>query len=59
MNHYNTTAKHATSLILDCAAKFLKCVAIDTCIYCGTLRQEVHKQNAFSVQKHSAHDLPS
>ena len=25
----------------------------------GALRQEVHKQNAFSVPKHCAHDLPS
>ena len=46
MNHHNTTAKPATLLILDCGAQFLKCVAIDTCIDCGALRQEVHKQNA-------------
>ena len=26
---------------------------------CGTLRQEVHKQNTFSVPKRCAHDLPS
>ena len=59
MNHHNTAAKHATSLILDCAAQFLQSVAIDTCTDCGALRQEVHKQNAFSVPKHCAHDLPS
>jgi len=59
MNQHNTRAKHATSLILHCVAQFLHCVAIDTCIDCGALRQEVHKQNAFSVPKHSAHDLPS
>ena len=59
MNHHNTTAKHATSLILDHTAQFFKCVAIDTCTDCGALRQEVHKQNAFSVPKHGAHDLTS
>ena len=59
MNHHNTMAKHATSLILDRAAQFLQCVATDTCVDCGALRQEVHKQNAFSVPKHCAHDLPS
>jgi len=59
MNHHNTPAKHATSLILDCATQFFKCVAIDTCVDCGAFRQEVHKQNAFSVPKHCAHDLPS
>jgi len=59
MNHHNTTAKHATSLILDCAAQFLQFVATDTCIDCEALRQDVHKQNAFSVPKHCAHDLPS
>jgi len=59
MNHHNTSAKHAMSLILDRATQFFKCVAIDTCVDCGTLRQEVHKQNAFSVPKHCPHDLPS
>jgi len=59
MNHHNTSAKYVTSLILDCVAQLLQCVAIDTCIDCGALRQEVHKQNAFSVPKHCAHDLPS
>ena len=39
--------------------QFFKCVAIDTCIDYGALRQEVHKQNAFPVPKHCAHDLPS
>jgi len=29
---------------------FFKCVAIDTCVDCGALRQEVHKQNAFSSE---------
>ena len=57
MNHHNTPAKHVTSLILDRAVPFLKCVATDTCVDCGDLRQEVHKQNAFSVKKHCAHDL--
>ena len=59
MNHRNNPAKHATSLILDRASQFLKCVAPDTCVNCGALRQEVHKQNASSVPKHCAHDLPS
>ena len=57
--HQNTPAKHATSLILDHTAQFLKCVATDTCIDWRVLRQEVHKQNAFSVPKHCAHYLPS
>ena len=57
MNHQNTQVKHATSLILDHMAKFFKCVAIDTCVDWKVLRQEVHKQNAFSVPKHCAHDL--
>ena len=59
MNQHNTPAKHDTSLILDHGVQFLKCVAIDTCVDCGTLRQEVHKQNTFSVPKHCSHDLPS
>jgi len=59
MNHHNTPAKHATSLIVDRAMQFFKCVAIDICVDCGALKQEVHKQNAFSVPKHCAHDLPS
>jgi len=59
MNRHNTLSKHATSLILDCATQFLKCVAIDTCIDCGALRQEVHKRNTFSVPKPCVHDLPS
>ena len=59
MNHHNTMAKHAMSLILDCVTQFFQCVAIDICIGCGALRQEFHKQNAFSVPKHCAHDLPS
>jgi len=58
-NHHITQAKHATSFILDRAMQFFKCVAIDTCIDCGALRQEVHKQNAFHVAKHCARDLPS
>jgi len=52
MNHYNTLAKHATLLILDRAMQFFKCVAIDTCVDCGALRQDVHKQKAFSIPKH-------
>ena len=59
MNYHNTLAKHATSFILDRAAQFLKCVAIDTCTDCKAFRQEAHKQNAFSVPKHCAHYLPS
>ena len=59
MIHHNTLAKHATSLILDRATQFFKCVAIDICVDCGALRQEVHKQNDFSVPKQCAHDLPS
>jgi len=59
MNHHNTPAKHATLFILDCAMQFFKCVTVDTCIDCGVLRQEVHKQNAFSVAKQRARDLPS
>jgi len=59
MNHHNTPAKHATSLILNRAGQFFKCVVIGTCIDCGASRQEVNKQNAFSVPKHCAHDLPS
>jgi hypothetical protein len=59
MNHHNTPAKHAMSLILDCVTQFYKCVTVDTCVDCGALRQEVHKQNAFSVPKHCAHDLTS
>ena len=58
-NHHNTPAKHATSLILDHTAQFLKSVAIDTCIDWRVLREEVHKQNTFSVPKHCAHDLLS
>jgi len=42
MNHLNTMAKHATLIILDHVAQFLKCVTIDTCIDCGALRQEQH-----------------
>ena len=37
MNHHNTRAKHATSLIVDRATKFCKCVAVDTCVDCGAL----------------------
>ena len=59
INHRNTPAKRATSLILDRALQFLKCVPTDTCVDCGALRQEVHKQNAFSVPKYCAHDLLS
>ena len=59
MNHHKTLVKCAMTLILDQAVQFLKCVATDTCVDCGTLRQEVRKQNAFSVPKHCAHDLPS
>ena len=59
MNHRNTPAKYATSLILDRALQFFKCVATDTCTDCGAVRQEVHKQNAFSVPKICAHDFPS
>ena len=59
MNHHNTPAKYATSLILDRASQFLKCAATGICVDCGALRQEVHKQNAFSVPKHCARDLPS
>jgi len=59
MNHHKTLAKHATLLIPDRAMQFLKCVTIDTCIDCGALKQEVQKQNAFSVPKHCAHVLPS
>jgi len=59
MNHHNTLAKHATSPILVHTTQFLKCVTIDTCVVCGGMRQQVHKQNAFSVPKHCAHDLPS
>ena len=59
MNHHNKPAKRATSLILDHASQFFKCVITDTCVNCGALRQEVHKQNEFSVQKHCAHELPS
>ena len=44
---------------MDHTVQFLKCVATDTCVDCGTLRQEVHKQNTFSAPKHCAHDLPS
>ena len=49
MNHHNTLAKHATSLIQDDATQFFKCVAVDTCVDSGALRQEVHKQNVLSV----------
>jgi len=51
--------KHATSLILDRASQFMKCVATDTYADFGALRQEVHKQNAISVTKHCAHDVLS
>ena len=56
-NHHNTPAKHATSLIVDHAMQFFKCVAVDTCVDRGTLMQEVHKHNTFSIPKHCAHDL--
>ena len=59
MNHRNTPATYATSHILDRPVQFLNCVATDTCVDCGALRQEVYKQNAFSVLKHCAHDLLS
>jgi len=59
MNHHNTPAKYAMSLILDRPVQFLNCVVTDTCVCCGALRQEVYKQNAFSVLKHCAHDLLS
>jgi len=59
MNHHNTPATHDTLIILDHTVQFLKCVATDTGVDCGTLWQEVHKQNAFSVPKHCANDLPS
>ena len=59
MSHHNPPAKHATSLILEHVTQFFKCVTIDICIDCGALKQEVHKQNEFSVPKHRAHDLPS
>jgi len=59
MNHHNSPAKHAMSLILDRTTQFFKCVAIDTCVDCGALRQEVLKQNALSVPEHCAHDLSS
>ena len=59
MNHHNTLVKCATSLILDHVSQFLNCVTTDTCIDCGAFRQEVHKEKAFSVPKHCAHDPPS
>ena len=59
MNRHKTQAKHAMSLILDCTMQFFERVAVDTCVDCGALRQEVHKQNAFSAPKHCAHELPS
>jgi len=59
MNRHNTPGKHATSLIPNRATQFFKCVTLDTCIDCGALRQEVHKQNTFSVPKHCAHNFPS
>ena len=59
MNHHNMPAKHVMSLILDRTTQLFKCVAVDTFVNCGALRQEVHKQNAFSVPKHCAHILPS
>ena len=34
-------------------------VTTDTCVDCGALRHEVHRQNAFSVPKHCAHYVPS
>ena len=55
----HTPAKYATSLILDHVSQVLKCVRTDICIDSGALTQEVHKQNAFSVPKQCAHDLPS
>ena len=58
-NHHNTPAKHATLLIVDHTMQFLKRIAIDTCVDCGAWKQEVHKQNTFSVPKHCARDLPS
>jgi hypothetical protein len=59
MNHHNTPAKLATLHTLDRMMQFCKCDTIDTCVDCGALRQEFHKQNAFSVPKHCAHDSPS
>jgi hypothetical protein len=46
-------------LVLDSTTQFCKCVAIDTCVDGWALRQEFHKQNAFSVPKHCAYDLAS
>jgi hypothetical protein len=60
MKNHNTPTKHATLLILDRTMLFLKCVTADnTCVICWALRQELHKQNVFSVTKHCAHDLAS
>jgi hypothetical protein len=57
MKHHNILTKRATSLFLDRTTQFIKCVAIDTCVDCWTLRQEFHNQNAFSVPKHCAHNV--
>jgi len=43
MNHHNTPAKNATSLILDGVSQFLKCVATDTCVNCGALNIHCNK----------------
>jgi hypothetical protein len=59
MKYHNTLTKHDMLLVLDRTTQFLKCVSIDTCIDCWALRQEFHKQNAFSVSENCAHDLVS
>ena len=58
MNHHTTRVRMPHCLLWIARHNFWS-ASQDTCIYCGALRQEVHKQNAFPVRKHCAYDLPS
>lgn len=52
------SGKYLMSLILDHIMLFLKCIIIDIWVDYGASRQEVHKQNSFSVPKDCAHSFP-
>ena len=56
---FTSPAKHATSLILDRATQFLKCVATGTCVDCGALGKKSTNRTPFLSQKHCAYDLMS
>ena len=50
MNHRNTPAKYAMSLILDRVSQFFKCVSTDTCVDCGALSKKSTSRKPFLYQ---------